>query len=205
MLERIGAVSIIIGTALGVIGLWWLVLRLVWCQFKKTPKKRLKAPLIVLMVSALMTGAPIAVNSLLTRLTSLGPLNNIVNGERHLTLTGWDQHDYSVIAQYRDTIVLQMANVDVTDDTLKYLASLKQLRELDLNGSQVTDAGLAKIAQLPKLQDVRLARTKITDEGFREHLFGKESLMNLDLTATLVASKSVREWKAAKSDRKVLK
>ena len=50
-----------------------------------------------------------------------------------------------------------------------------------------------------------MARTKITDEGFRQNLLAKESLMNLDLTATSVAPKTVREWKAVKPDRKALK
>lgn len=102
-------------------------------------------------------------------------------------------------------MVLQMANSDVNDETLRYLAGLKQLRELDLNNTQVTDAGLKELAELPKLRDLRLARTKITDDGFRQYLLGKESLMNLDLTGTSVASKTVREWKSANSERKALK
>jgi len=84
-------------------------------------------------------------------------------------------------------------------------SDLKQLRELDLNNSQVTDAGLKELAELPKLRDLRLARTKITDEGFRKYLLSKESLMNLDLTGTNVASKTVREWKSTNSERKALK
>ncbi len=98
-----------------------------------------------------------------------------------------------------------MANADVKDETLRYLPGLKQLRELDLNNSQISDAGLKEISELPKLRDLRLARTKITDDGFRQYLLGKESLMNLDLTETGVASKTVREWKAANPERKALK
>ena len=156
-------------------------------------------------LAVLMITAPIAVNSVMTRVVSLGPLNKIVAGERHLTLTGWDRHDYSVITQFPDTVVLQMANSDVNDDTLMLLVGLNRLRELDLNDSQITDAGLVEISKLPNVHDLRLARTKITDEGFRQYLLSKESLMNLDLTATSVASKTVREWKAAKPDRKALK
>ena len=205
MLERIAAVTIIIGTVLGVIGLCWLFLRLIEVWLRKMPWKILKVPALLLVLSVLMTGLPIVINSALTRLISLGPLESIVAGERHITLTGWDRHDYSVIASRTDTMVLQMANADVNDDTLRYLASLKQLRELDLNNTQVTDAGLKELAELPKLRDLRLARTKITDEGFRKYLLSKESLMNLDLTGTNVASKTVREWKSTNSERKALK
>ena len=159
----------------------------------------------MLGLAVLMTTAPIAVNSVMTRVVSLGPLNKIVAGERHLTLTGWDRHDYSVITKFPDTVVLQMANSDVNDDTLKFLVGLNRLRELDLNDSQITDACLVTISKLPNLHDLRMARTKITDEGFRQNLLAKESLLNLDLTATSVASKTVREWKAAKPDRKALK
>ena len=190
MLERIAAVSIIIGTILGLIGLCW---------------KRLRAPALLIVLSLLMTGLPILVNSALIRFTSLGPLEKTVAGERHVTLTGWDRKDYSAIANRTDTIVLQMANADVTDETLRYLAGLKQLRELDLNNSQITDAGLKELSELPNLRDLRLARTKITDDGFRQYLLGKENLMNLDLTGTSVASKTVREWKAANPERKALK
>ena len=205
MLERVAAVSIIIGTVLGVIGLCWMFIRLMEVWLRKMPWKRLKPPTLLIVLSLLMTGLPIVINSALTRVISLGPLERIVAGERHITLTGWDRQDYSVIANRTDTIVLQMANSDVTDEILRYLVGLKQLRELDLNNTQVTDAGLKELAELPKLRDLRLARTKITDEGFRQHLLGKESLMNLDLTGTSVASKTVREWKSANSERKALK
>ena len=205
MLERIAAVSIIIGTVLGVIGLCWMFIRLIEVWLRKMPWKRLKAPALLILLSLLMTGLPIVVNSALIRVTSLGPLEKIVAGERHITLTGWDRQDYSVIANRTDTIVLQMANADVKDETLRYLPGLKQLRELDLNNSQISDAGLKEISELPKLRDLRLARTKITDDGFRQYLLGKESLMNLDLTGTGVGSKTVREWKAANPERKALK
>ncbi len=205
MLERVAAVSIIIGTVLGVIGLCWMFIRLMEVWLRKMPWKRLKAPALLIVLSMLMTGLPIVINSALTRLISLGPLEKIVAGERHITLTGWDRHDYSVIANRTDTIVLQMANADVTDETLRYLAGLKELRELDLNNTQVADAGLKELSELPKLRDLRLARTRITDDGFRQYLLGKESLLNLDLTGTSVASKTVREWKSANSERKALK
>ena len=205
MLERIGALSIILGTGLGVVGSCWFVVRFLRTRFGTLPTRKLRAPVCLLLISLFLTSVPIAVNAVLTRFQSLGPLSTVVAGERHVTLTGWDQQDYSIIAGYGDIIVLQMANADVTDDTLKFLSNLRRLRELDLNNSQVTDEGLATIATLSGLKDLRLAHTKITDEGFRRHLAEKESLLNLDLRGTGVASKTIREWKAGHPDRRVLK
>ncbi len=205
MLEGIGAVSIFLGTIFGIIGFWWLIVRLFKTWLRKTPRSRLRAPIIFILVSSLMVGLPIAINSALIRLIPLGPLETIVNGERHITLTDWNRHDYSVVAMKNDTVVLQMANADVSDDTLHHLSGMTKLRELDLNNSQVTDAGLAIVAALPALRDLRLARTKITDDGFRQHLFAKTGLMKLELTGTSVASKTVREWKAENQERQALK
>ena len=205
MLERIAAVSIIIGTILGVVGIAWVLIRTIKYLLGGAGSKSLYAPLRLILISILLTALPIAVNSLMIRFVGLGPLDKTVSGERHLTLTGWDRNDYSIIASSSDAIVLQMANPDVTDETLQFLTGMTQLRELDLNNSQVSDAGLKILAQLPALRDLRLARTKVTDEGFREHLLGKESLMNLELTGTSVASKTLREWKAAIPERKYLK
>ena len=205
MLEKIGAVSIILGLIFWIIGFMWLIVRLFKTWLRKTPWSRLRAPVVLILVSSLMAGMPIAINSALIRLIPLGPLETIVDGEQHITLTGWDRNDYSVIARKNETVVLQMANADVSDDTLRHLSGMTKLRELDLNNSQVTDAGLAIIAALPALCDLRLARTKITDEGFRQHLFAKPGLMKLELTGTAVASKTLREWKAVNPERQALK
>ena len=205
MLERVGAVLIVAGSLLSLLAIMWLILRLLVRTFSRNRALSLKSPLILFALGMLFTVVPILVNSFYVRFVDLGPLSTIVDRERHVTLTGWDQKDYSVIAPQTDIIVLQMANTDVTDETLKYLAGMKSLRELDLNHTQITDTGLSRIAALPVLQDLRLAGTKITDDGFRSHLLKKESLMNLELTNTSVSSKTVREWKAAKPDRKALK
>ena len=74
---------------------------------------------------------------------------------------------------------------------------MKNLEELDLNGTQVTDAGLGIIRDLPVLATLRLARTKITDKGFRDVLSTKDSLMQLDLQHTQVSRETVKAWRSA--------
>jgi hypothetical protein len=98
-----------------------------------------------------------------------------------------------------------MANPDVTDGTLDDLDGMTRLRELDLNDTKVTDAGLAKLAKIGTLETLRLKDTAITDEGFREHLLPLAGLRELDLRGTKVTGATVREWKAAKPDRRALR
>jgi hypothetical protein len=129
----------------------------------------------------------------------------MVDGELHLTLTGWNQHDYSLIAIEPAIAVLQMANADVTDETLAHLASLKQLREVDLSNTQVTDASLPRLAGLPALATLRLAQTRVTDAGFREHLLPLEGLRELDVRGTGVTRETIGEWRKAKAGRKALR
>jgi hypothetical protein len=160
------------------------------------------APPVALFLVALV---PLAWSAYTLHYISLGPYSRVVDGEHHLTLTGWDRGDYSLLASAPDVVVLQMANPDVTDQTLRYLEGMDRLRELDLDRTQVTDEGLAILATLPRLRDLRLHSTAITDAGFRKHLFGMESLQNVDVGGTKVASKTLREWKNAKEGRRYLR
>ena len=135
----------------------------------------------------------------------LGPHERLVNGERHLTLTGWDRRDYGVLGSKSDAVVLQMANPDVDDAVVARLSGFDRLRELDLGDTKVTDASLAVLRDLPALTTLRLRNTGITDAGFRASLAGKESLSRLDLTGTAVAAETIDAWRAAKPGRRALR
>jgi hypothetical protein len=155
----------------------------------------------IMLFGGVVFVTPYVINFATQYFLDLGERDKMVNGERHLTLTGWDKTDYGVLGLRPDTIVLQMANADVTDATLDYLQSMPNLRELDLNDTKVTDTGLAKIKSKP-LVTLRLRNTAITDAGFRDQLMSLESLMELDLRGTGVLPATFREWKAAKPGRK---
>lgn len=135
----------------------------------------------------------------------LGPREKIVEGERHITLTGWDREDYGFLGSKRDVAVLQMANPDVTDRTVERLAGMERLKDLDLSNTQVTDAALKVLKDLPALAALRLKNTKITDQGFRESLADKASLMRLDVSGTQVGRETVDAWMKAKSGRRALR
>jgi hypothetical protein len=165
---------------------------------------RAKRPLGVLLLAGVIIAIPYGVNWYHNRFVSLGPRERVVDGELHITLTGWAGSDYSILKEKPATVVLQMANPDVGDATLDNLRGMTKLRELDISGSQVSDEGLKVLAELPHLAELRLARTRITDDGFHKYLAAKESLQKLDLSGTDVKGKSKREWKKAQPGREYL-
>ena len=128
-----------------------------------------------------------------------------VNGELHVTLTGIPNFDYDRLKDYENAEVLQMANPDVTDETLKKLANFKLLKELDLNDTQVDDDGLAILKNCASLTKLRLANTKITDAGFREYVMPRDWILEVDVTGTPVQSKTLRLWKLERDGRKFVK
>ncbi len=134
----------------------------------------------------------------------LGPRERVVDGQRHITLTGWDRKDYGFLRSKQDVAILQMANPDVTDQTLELIKGLNKLKDLDLTNTQVTDAGLKVLKDLPALDTLRLKNTRITDKGFLEQLASKESLLKLDLTGTQVRHETAETWRKAKQGRRVM-
>lgn len=217
LLEKYGLYALILGAALVLFGYIWLVARAfkfrrLWGFGALMPPlgllfpirhfKQARGPVFFLLLGGLIIGGTYGLNYYASHFMDLGPREKIVDGEMHITLTGWDGTDYGILKMRPEVVVLQMANPDVVDQTLANLKELTKLRELDLNDTQVTDAGLIILKGIPKLQILRLRKTKVTDQGFRDHLMEKESLLELDLRETQVASKTLRDWKAKKKDER---
>lgn len=224
MFEKYAATAITVGLVLLTVGALWLLIRAFrhhwkWgvgsvlfpptlLAFGWLHRARNMVPLAVLLSGLVLAGGTLGVGRLISRFPPLGPRDKQVDGERHVTLTGWDrtESDYALLATLPDTVVLQMANSDVTDQTLESLRELRQLRELDLNSSKITDAGLRVLAELPKLKILRIRGTAVTDEGFRGVLLESPTLTELDARDTSISAKSLREWKNRDKDvRKFLK
>ncbi|WP_165250399.1 hypothetical protein [Paludisphaera soli] len=218
MVEQYGVYIMLAGLALMVVGWLWLTVkafrdRTAWGvavllfpplapAYALAKGGAAWAPAAVLAAGVGLTAFP----PLYTRYVpvDLGPYERIVDGERHLTLTGWDREDYAILGSKSDAVVLQMANPDVTDATLRNLKGFDRLRELDLNETQVGDEGLKALADLPALASLRLKGTKITDAGFRATLLNKESLRRLDLTGTAVDRETVEAWRDAQPGRRAM-
>jgi hypothetical protein len=209
------------GIALAIAGFVWLLVaafrqRVLWglgaCLLLPLPFfiifhwRKAFRPLMVLLAGWATVGAAAGLARFAVSI-DLGPREKIVEGERHVTLTGWDRNaaEYAVLRSKPDIDVLKMANADVTDQTLEYLRNMQRLRDLDLSNTQVTDRGLLVLRELPSLESLRLQNTKITDQGFQEYLAQKESLQQLDLRGTEVKAETVQLWRGAKSGRRVLR
>ena len=163
---------------------------------------RTKPPLGVILAGLVVSAAPAIYTHVAP--VDLGPHVTTVDGETHITLTGWDQQNYSALRQWPDVVVLQMANPDVTDETLRLLEGAPRLRELDISDSQVTDDGLSIVERLPDLEVLRLKNCRITDAGFTAHLAPHPKLMRLELTGASVTPDAIREWRKVNPQRRAM-
>jgi hypothetical protein len=231
MSEEILSFVVLAGLAIAVIGAIWLIAAafrvsiwwgvacaLVWpvlLVFAYRHKARAWLPSLVLAVGILLVAAP----PIYTRLVpiDLGPREKFVDRELssqgdaktferelHITLTGWDRKDYSILRQKPQTRVLQMANADVDDSVLSYISGMTALRDLDLNDTSISDRGLKSLEKMNDLETLRLRNTKITDAGFREMIEWLPALRQLDLRGTAISGELIKSWKEAKPGRRVM-
>lgn len=166
---------------------------------------RYDGPFALLLLAGALAGEALGLGYY-ERLTMFRERDRLIEGERHLTLTGWDKRNYAVLRDCRDVAQLYMANKDVTDDTLKYLEGMHQLKVLDLDNTRITDAGLAVLARLPALTKLRLRNTAVTDAGFRQHLMGLPNLKEVTVPRPPVSPDGVkdgtlRKWKKEQPER----
>ncbi len=187
-------------------GFWWgigvLLFPPLGLLFIPMHWHRAALPFGVMLLGGAVFAFPYVYNRLVP--VDLGPHEKIVDGELHLGLTGWDRKDYSILKSKQKVVDLQMANGDVTDDTLEYLKGMSALKTLDLRNTKITDEGLRILKDLPSLETLYLANTAITDQGFREHLFDKESLRRVDLKGTQVTPDTIKAWREADKKRRVM-
>lgn len=211
--EQTAVIIILAGLAIAFIGFLWLVGRAfdrsawwgvgsilppVALLFGLTHLRRAWPPLAVILVGLAVAAAPVVIVRFVSPTIDLGERDKMVDGERHLTLTGWDKTDYAAALRQRpDTVVLFVANPDVTDATLESVKDMTELRELDLNDTQVTDAGLKAIAGLPNLKVLMVSRTKVTEAGVKEHLLSKPGLTEIHVQGLGIPTRVLREWKNA--------
>jgi len=88
------------------------------------------------------------------------------------------------VARVETVTALDLAgSKDLSDDGLRHLARLPQLKHLDLSGTAITDRGLRVLRELPALETISLAATRITDEG-AVHLANCVELQTVNLSWT---------------------
>ncbi len=90
----------------------------------------------------------------------------------------------------------------ISDEGLKNIAGMTELRQLTLDGTHVTDAGLKHLLGMKKLQNLVLSDTKVTDSGM-ETLTKLPALRNLNLLNTKVTETGIGVLKRWKSELKI--
>jgi Leucine-rich repeat (LRR) protein len=65
----------------------------------------------------------------------------------------------------RQLKTLNLRGTDVTDTSLVYVADLSQLKSLDISFTQITDVGLEHLASLAQLEELNLGGNKISGAG----------------------------------------
>jgi hypothetical protein len=85
----------------------------------------------------------------------------------------------------------------ISDEGLKNLAAMTELRSLNLCGTTITDAGLKHLAAMKDLQNLQLSSTKVTDAGMDElmKLPKLQSLMLYDTKVTDTGVFALKRWK----------
>ena len=221
MYEVFGVAVIFLGAILLLIGILWLI-RNAWrtrkwlgvLTFLTAPIGPLafglfrftqnKKALILILIGLVVGAVPFAADRGYEFVFGLGERARVIDGERYLTLTGWDRDDYgAVLSRYNDVAVLEMGNPDVTDETLKLLVDLPKLKELTLSDTPITDAGLVTLAKLPTLESLRLQRTKITKEGVTTLLTNPPpKLIEIDVSGNSIPASALRKWKNVDSEHR---
>jgi hypothetical protein len=92
--------------------------------------------------------------------------------------------------------VLNLGRTKITDDGLKALEGLKNLRKLHLENTHIGDAGLSHLKNLTTLEYLNLYGTQVTDSGLSE-LDGLKNLKSVYLWQTKVTPEGVEKLKKA--------
>jgi hypothetical protein len=90
----------------------------------------------------------------------------------------------------------------ITDAAVAFLRGHRQLKTLNLRGTDVTDTSLTYVAELPRLQSLDIAFTQISDVGL-EHLASLAQLEELDLGGNKISGVGLHVLKLLPKLRKL--
>jgi internalin A len=126
-------------------------------------------------------------------LKELAGLKNLhsLNIGASLVLTDEGLREVSALKNLRGLYIFY---APVTDGGLKSLAALTELRALDLSHTQVKGEGVKELAGLKNLQALNLSYTRVTDAGLKE-IAGLKNLRWLSLHRTKVTAAGVAALK----------
>ena len=134
-----------------------------------------------------------------------GWLRNAVGEDyfRRIVIVNFDEGsdptdgDLALLENFPDLRQLTLFNRrKITDDGLRFIAPLRKLRVLTLDGTQVRGPGLRHISDLENLELLTLRDTDVTDAGLK-HLVALKRLKRILLGGTNVTKNGIAELQAA--------
>jgi len=96
----------------------------------------------------------------------------------------------AALASLRDLRALDLTGVGLTDVRLAALPDWPRLEQLELGGNPIRGPGLARLARYPRLRELGLANAPLDNEGLR-HLPRMPNLSALDLSGTRITDAGV--------------
>ena len=100
----------------------------------------------------------------------------------------------ALLKEIPSLVDLNLAKLNLRDEDLKGIASLKNLQRLHLENNPISDAGLSQIKELKNLEYLNLYNTQVSDAGL-ENLRGLTNLMALYLWQSKVTEEGAAELK----------
>lgn len=105
----------------------------------------------------------------------------------------FDRHKLNELSSIKEQlVVLNLANMPITDEDLKSLAQFKNLERLILNNSDVSGKGLSNLSELKKLASLSLTGTK-TDLASARNFGNIASLKEVFIWNTAIQPSEVKE------------
>jgi hypothetical protein len=114
----------------------------------------------------------------------------------HLSSSPVGDEQIALAANVPEVIWLNIAGTKITNDGLKAVGGMKQLRRLHLEKTQIDDVGLEHLLGLTELEYLNLYGTKVTDAGISK-LAGLKNLKRLYLWQSLATEKGQEDLRAA--------
>lgn len=91
---------------------------------------------------------------------------------------------------FTTVIMVNLKQSEVTDDDLKLLVGLRNLKRLDLEGPSITDSSLEHIGRMTSLEVLHLFDTRVTDQGLA-HVATLKQLTSLGLSVSRISDKGL--------------
>lgn len=105
--------------------------------------------------------------------------------------------------QIPDVIWLNLAGTKITDDGLKQIAGMKQLKRLHLEKTQIGDVGLDHLLGLAELEYLNLYGTQVTDAGAAK-LAAMKNLKKVYFWQSQVSEEGIKSLQTALPDCQVV-